>query len=101
MGGGFSSPMIVEDAATNEAVLRYAEPVVDLNPVYLDIKGIPENEQESFVTDMHERLNNEEACYSHTWRSGDLLIADNRILLHGRRAFGMGSKRRIRRVNIL
>lgn len=100
-GGSFSSPMIMSDPRTGKAVIRYAEPVTDLNPVTLDINGLPDGEREAFIIDMHERLNQPSVCYSHSWQDGDLLIADNHTLLHGRRAFNVESKRRIRRVNIL
>jgi alpha-ketoglutarate-dependent taurine dioxygenase len=100
-GGIFSSPMISVHPFTGEKILRFAEPVTDLNPVYLEIKGIPEEIREEFLQDMHRRLNDKNLCYSHRWLSGDVVIADNFALLHGRRAFEHNSERRIRRINIL
>jgi len=38
---------------------------------------------------------------AHHWRTGDIVIADNHALLHGRRAFKQDAKRHLRRVNIL
>jgi alpha-ketoglutarate-dependent taurine dioxygenase len=100
-GGRFTSPMIERHPVSGEKVLRFAEPVVDLNPVYLEIEGLPEEAQESFLEDMHLRLNDEDVCYAHEWKGGDVVIADNYVLLHGRRAFAEGAARQIRRVNIL
>jgi alpha-ketoglutarate-dependent taurine dioxygenase len=50
---------------------------------------------------MHRRLNDESVCYRHQWLEGDVVIADNHVLLHGRRAFDKNAARRIRRINIL
>ena len=100
-GGRFSSPMICTHPFTGEKVVRFAEPVTDLNPVQLEIRGIPEAEQVAFLNDMHERLHADEVCYRHQWQAGDVVIADNFVLLHGRNAFRQNAERSIRRVNIL
>lgn len=93
-GGRFTSPLIVDN------VIRFAEPVNDLNPVHLDIEGIPGGERSSFLNDMHARLRDERVCYRHQWQDGDILIADNLTLLHGRNAFAANTERLIRRVNV-
>ncbi|HEY3039283.1 MAG TPA: TauD/TfdA family dioxygenase [Pyrinomonadaceae bacterium] len=100
-GGSFTSPMISSHPLNGEKVLRFAEPVVDLNPVQLEIKGVPREAQAAFLEDMHERLNADDVCYRHEWHEGDVVIADNYVLLHGRRAFAENARRQIRRVNIL
>ena len=100
-GGMFNSPMICRHPVTQEKVLRFAEPVLDLNPVELEINGIPEQLQADFLTDMHERLRGDDVCYRHQWQEGDVVIADNYVLLHGRTAFTQNAERKIRRVNIL
>ncbi|MEQ1922962.1 MAG: TauD/TfdA family dioxygenase [Pyrinomonadaceae bacterium] len=99
-GGTFTSPLIGRDASECE-VIRYAEPVADLNPVGLQIDGIDASEYAPFLQDMHTRLNDKAVCYVHQWQDGDLVIADNHTLLHGRRAFNADTRRLIRRVNIL
>jgi alpha-ketoglutarate-dependent taurine dioxygenase len=100
-GGSFSSPLLASHPTLRTRVLRYAEPVEDLNPVQLEIDGISEQQQPEFLEDMHRRLNDENCCYAHRWESGDVVIADNHALLHGRRAFANQATRHIRRVNIL
>jgi alpha-ketoglutarate-dependent taurine dioxygenase len=100
-GGSFTSTMIDRHPMSGETVLRFAEPVVDLNPVQLEIRGFPEEAQVAFLKDMHTRLNDDDVCYRHEWKSGDVVIADNYLLLHGRRAFAESAERQIRRVNIL
>lgn len=100
-GGSFSSPLITRHPDDGEEILRFAEPVEDLNPVRLEIEGLCAQNRNEFLEDMHRRLHDERACYVHRWAEGDLLIADNYRLLHGRRAFTPSAERRIRRVNIL
>jgi alpha-ketoglutarate-dependent taurine dioxygenase len=99
-GGEFSSRM-VDLSPTGLEVIRFAEPVKDLNPVSLTISGLPVSEHEDFLADMHRRLHDDTVCYRHRWRDGDVVIADNFVLLHGRAAFDAGAQRSIRRVNIL
>lgn len=100
-GGTFSSPLLASHPTLDVRVLRYAEPVEDLNPVQLNIAGISEDEQPAFLEDMNRRLNDEACCHAYQWESGDIVIADNFALLHGRRAFAQETERHIRRVNIL
>lgn len=100
-GGTFTSPMVAQHPLNGRPVVRYAEPVVDLNPVELVIQDLSGRDQHEFIEDMRQRLNDPRCCYSHSWVSGDTLIADNYTLLHGRRAFASGVARHIRRVNVL
>ncbi|MFL6254532.1 MAG: TauD/TfdA dioxygenase family protein [Pyrinomonadaceae bacterium] len=100
-GGTFTSPLLATHPFSGEPVLRYAEPVEDLNPVRLEIEGIDAEARAAFLLDMRRRLRDPEVCYAHRWRDGDILVADNHALLHGRRAFAESAPRHIRRVNIL
>lgn len=100
-GGSFESPMLASHPVTGETVLRFAEPVHDLNPVRLTIDGVPAEEQPAFLARIHEQLNDPAVCYAHAWRQGDIVLADNHALLHGRRAFSLPAARHLRRVNIL
>jgi alpha-ketoglutarate-dependent taurine dioxygenase len=100
-GGSFSAPMIASHPISHERVLRYAEPVEDLNPVRLNISGVSHERRPAFLEDLHGRLHDESCCYAHEWHEGDVVIADNYALLHGRRAFSRNAERHIRRVNIL
>ena len=100
-GGSFTSPLVTTHPISQAPVVRYAEPVADLNPVELAIKGIPASDHQDFISDMNRRLYDPRYCYSHAWLKGDVVIADNFGLLHGRRAFQSKAARHIRRVNIL
>jgi alpha-ketoglutarate-dependent taurine dioxygenase len=100
-GGTFTSPVLARHPLSGEPVLRYAEPVDDLNPVRLEIEGVDADGRAAFLLDMRRRLRAPGNCYAHAWRDGDILIADNHALLHGRRAFAESAPRHIRRVNVL
>ena len=100
-GGSFTSPMIVAHTVSGEETLRFAEPVHDLNPVALEIPGMTPEQSAALIGEMAKLLRKPEYCAAHAWRAGDVLIADNHALLHGRNAFVHAGQRHIRRVNIL
>ena len=100
-GGSFTAPLLAHHPVSNEPTVRFAEPVNDLNPLHLEIAGLPADAHADFLRELGELLYAPAVCYAHAWQSGDLLVADNHALLHGRRAYAEGTPRRLRRVNIL
>ena len=100
-GGSFTSAMVVNHPDSGEETLRFAEPVRDLNPVSLDIPNLTLAQRDSLISEMAIMLRDPRFCAAHSWRAGDVLIADNFALLHGRNAFLHAALRHIRRVNIL
>ena len=48
----------------------------------LGISGMAEDEAVALVADLTRRAAVAERCYSHKWRAGDLLIWDNRAVMH-------------------
>lgn len=97
-GGKFSGPMLRRHPDKGSQILRYAEPVASaLNPVSLTVAGADRDE---LVREMAERLYDPRFTYAHRWQDGDLLLADNFSLLHGRHAFAAASPRHLRRVQI-
>jgi len=104
-GGTIAKQLVSHHPLTNEIVLRFAEPLneesVHLNPLFLEILGLPSEEHDQFLQDLKKMLYFPEHCYSHQWCEGDILIADNHALLHGRRSFLSGSNRHLQRVHIL
>jgi alpha-ketoglutarate-dependent taurine dioxygenase len=100
-GGSFTSPMIAPHPVSGEETLRFAEPVLDLNPVTLEIPGRTSQQRDALVAAMAKLLRKPEYFVAHQWRAGDVLIADNHALLHGRNAFVHAALRHIRRINIL
>jgi len=98
-GGTVTTEMVQKHPHTGETILRYAEPVTtSLNPVSLEVEGMA---QPVLVSRMREKLYDPRFCYAHSWKTGDLLIADNHALLHGRHAFSDDSARHLRRIQIL
>jgi alpha-ketoglutarate-dependent taurine dioxygenase len=93
--------MVVNHRDSGEETLRFAEPVRDLNPVSLDIPNLTPAQRDSLISEMATMLRDPRLCATHSWRAGDVLIADNFALLHGRNAFLHAALRHIRRVNIL
>ena len=100
-GGSFTSPMIAPHPVSGQETLRFAEPVHDLNPVTLAISNMAPEQSASLIAELAALLRNPKYCASHAWRAGDVLIADNHALLHGRNAFLHAALRHIRRINIL
>lgn len=105
-GGSFTSPLVVEHETRGDAVLRFAEPVDDLNAVRVDAEGLDPLASAETIGRVRRALRDPDAILAHPWMPGDVVIADNLGLLHGRRAFphaadGRVEPRRIRRVNVL
>ncbi|MGP3969796.1 TauD/TfdA family dioxygenase [Streptomyces sp. 6N223] len=48
------------------------------------VKGLDESATQSFFAELGAWLHTPEYCYTHTWRTGDLLVIDNQRTLHGR-----------------
>lgn len=99
-GGRFSANMVALHPYTGEAVLRFAEPVDDLNPVSVRAEGLDPLSSAAMVTELREALQQPSAMLAHRWEPGDVVIADNHALLHGRRPFPGGARRHLRRVNV-
>jgi alpha-ketoglutarate-dependent taurine dioxygenase/4-hydroxybenzoate polyprenyltransferase len=99
-GGRFEARVVAQHPFTHETVLRFAEPVDDLNPVTVTAQGLSPLESARMITELRRALGANDAVLAHAWRTGDIVVADNHALLHGRRAFAGGEKRHIRRVNV-
>ena len=50
---------------------------------------------------LRESLYAPENFYAHEWQEGDVVVADNFSLLHGREAFETKAPRHLRRVHVL
>ena len=100
-GGKIKQKLIQKHEVEDRRVLRYAEPVDDLNPVALDIAGLENKTADAFVKQMKEQLYHPDFLYTHRWENGDIVLADNHTLLHGREAFKNPNERYIQRINIL
>jgi alpha-ketoglutarate-dependent taurine dioxygenase len=97
-GGEVTSPLMVQHPFKNLEVLRYAEPVkTKLNPLHVRVMG--EHEQEAVEKEMGELVYETSITYAHEWETGDIVIADNYSLLHGRNPLTDLSARHIRRIH--
>lgn len=101
-GGTFTTPLVARHPHDDTPILRIAEPVAtDLNPVRMSVEGLVAEEADSLIGQLIRSLYAPEHCYVHQWEKGDLLLADNHALVHGRRAFAKHSPRHIRRIQLL
>lgn len=100
-GGSFEARLLDVHPVTHEPVLRFAEPVDDVNPVRVEAVGLDPLESARMITSLRSALEAPGATLAHAWREGDVLLADNHALLHGRRPFTGGGDRLLQRVNVL
>ncbi len=65
-----------------------------------DIEGMTREEARAFVQELNDHATQPEYVYSHHWSVGDLVIWDNRCLLHRARPFDESHLRYMRRTQI-
>ena len=101
------SPIVTKHPFRDDvAVIRYNEPPSEeevdfVNPPILEFDGIDEHDLKAFHKDLTEALYSPNSFYAHEWQTGDVVIADNFSLLHGREGFVSKSPRHIQRVHVL
>lgn len=100
------SPIVTTHPVHGAGVIRYNEPVNPdggefVNHPDLEFSGLPADEMEQVHTSLRAALYDPANFYAHTWRTGDLVIADNYTLLHGRNGFTAQAPRHLRRVHVL
>jgi alpha-ketoglutarate-dependent taurine dioxygenase/4-hydroxybenzoate polyprenyltransferase len=100
-GGKFTAPVVAQHPALGVSVLRYAEPVRDLNPVSVEPLDLDRLACEALMVELREALYDPSVLLALPWHDGDVVIADNHALLHGRRAFRADAARHLLRVNVL
>lgn len=99
------SPIIDSHPFRNFSVIRYNEPPsagfgTFLNPPILEFAGVGPEELNEFHRSIQEALYSPKNFYAHEWLEGDLVIADNFSLLHGRESFETKAPRHLRRVHV-
>jgi taurine dioxygenase len=76
----------VPDAVTHPIVRTHPESgrkAIYINPIRTEgIVGMPEEEALSLLADLLEHATQPQYQYRHRWRPGDLVMWDNRSLLH-------------------
>lgn len=99
------APVIERHPSRGHPVLRFCEPPVEgdrsfINPSTYTFDGIDDQERPTLLATLRRTLFDPRAHYAHTWQAGDVVIADNFTLLHGREAYVGNSGRHLRRVHI-
>ncbi|WP_419420173.1 TauD/TfdA dioxygenase family protein [Legionella sp. D16C41] len=100
------SPIITKHPHKNFPIIRYNEPPLEnkghfLNPPDLEFTGVSQEELGIFHQSLVKALYSAKTFYAHEWQDGDIVIADNFSLLHGREGFTSKSPRHIQRVHVL
>jgi alpha-ketoglutarate-dependent 2,4-dichlorophenoxyacetate dioxygenase len=65
------------------------------------VSGMSVPEGRALVHELIEHIGQRERVYSHTWKSGDLVMYDNRSVLHRGRRFNLEDRREMRRVEVV
>lgn len=100
------SPIITKHPQKEHLVIRYNEPPSPdqghfVNPPDLEFIGVSHEELDTFHRSLEHALYSPDNFYAHEWQAGDIVIADNFSLLHGREGFTSKSPRHIQRVHVL
>ena len=100
------SPVVDTHPLRGFPVIRYNEPPREgyghfVNPPQLEFTGVSSDELTEFHRSLREALYAPAHFYAHEWQEGDLVVADNFSLLHGREAFETQAPRHLRRVHVL
>lgn len=103
--GDVTVPLIQRHLRTGEAVIRFIEPYnednLDINPVQVEVEGLPQEAQEPFLREVIRRIYDPAVMLRHAWRTGDFLLYDNQALLHGRARLQGNAARRLQRIHVL
>lgn len=99
------SPLVTKHPHRDYQVIRYNEAhSIEkgdfINPPHITFKGIFNQNIEEFQSSVDQALYNPKNFYAHEWKSGDIVIADNHTLLHGRENFTSSSSRHLQRVQV-
>jgi len=100
------SALVTKHPYKDYYVIRYNEaPSIEkgdfINPPLIKFSGVNDLERGLFEKKLSQALYHEKNFYAHEWQNGDVVIADNFSLLHGREKFSAESPRHLRRVQVL
>jgi alpha-ketoglutarate-dependent taurine dioxygenase len=100
------SPIITKHPFRDEKVVRYNEPHQEkngrfVNPPNISFSGLSEEDSVRLHQTLQAALYSPQNFFAHEWEEGDIVIADNFSLLHGREAFVSNSPRQLWRVQVL
>lgn len=104
-GGTATSPLVVEHPNHGFPTLRYQESVPDsinyLNRPRVKFHDVAAECVAEIEQTLRDALYDAQHCYAHAWQAGDLVVADNYTLLHGREPYTRKCGRHLRRVHVL
>lgn len=100
------SPIVTMHPHRGYPVIRYSEPPSKehghfVNPPDLTFSGVEGGDIELLHQSLKEALYSPNNFYAHEWQTGDVIIADNFSLLHGREKFVSKAPRYLQRVHVL
>ncbi len=100
------SPVVDSHPLRGFSVIRYNEPPNSefgkfLNPPVLEFNGVSPEVLTEFHRSLQKALYSAKNYYAHEWQEGDVVVADNFSLLHGRESFQTKAPRHLRRVHVL
>lgn len=98
-----TSPLITKHPFKNYEVIRYSEPHDESRGDLINLPKISFSgkNSDSFHRELKEVLYHKDYFYAHKWMDGDIVIADNLTLLHGREKFRTKSVRHLKRIQVL
>ncbi|AFT99438.1 TauD/TfdA dioxygenase family protein [Nocardia brasiliensis] len=103
-GGTMTQPLLDTHPTTGETTIRYAEPLDPAryrNPLFLTVEGLGADDAVQVMDDLRDRLHDPRYCYDHAWQTGDIVVAENHALLHGRNRFLGSTARHMQRIQII
>ncbi|MGH3512817.1 MAG: TauD/TfdA dioxygenase family protein [Pseudonocardiaceae bacterium] len=104
-GGTATSPLVVEHPDCGFPTMRYQESAPDhidyLNRPRVEFHDVSAECVAEIEQTLRDALYDPQHCYAHSWQAGDLVVADNYTLLHGREPYATKCGRHLRRVHVL
>ncbi len=91
--------------ATHPVVRTHPE--TSLKAIYVnqlmteEVLGLSQSDSDALLADLFDRIEDPDIRYTHVWRTGDLLIWDNRFIQHARTDFPSTERRMLRRVGLI
>ena len=92
--------------------MRWSHPVVRVHPatgrkalyvnrlMTFEIEGMPSAESDPLLAYLFDHAEQRHFIYQHRWRSGDVILWDNRCTLHARTDFSSAERRLLRRLTV-
>ena len=111
---GLNAPTIIsrKKSAPTSETRSFAQPMICTHPItkkkalYVNrlmtesVVGLTDHESDDLLNELFEHQENSKFVYAHNWNVGDLLIWDNRCVLHARSNFDASELRKLRRITV-